>query len=91
MASHNLIRDGVYSCIRNGRTTNILNHPQLADVENPRVVTTPPPRLMEATVSSLFFTESGNYEEDLINDLFEHRDVELILKVLVNLAVPEDI
>ena len=54
-------------------------------VETPRIVS-----LEQATVRSLISTETTKWDDDILNDIFNDRDKNLILKIPLSISIKPD-
>ncbi|XP_060969704.1 uncharacterized protein LOC133036942 [Cannabis sativa] len=75
-----LIRDGARRRIDSGDTTPVLNVPWLMYDVNLYVLSTHP-ALSQCKVSNLMQVDNKQWDLEVITDLFESRDIDLILKI----------
>ncbi|XP_031127606.1 uncharacterized protein LOC116029699 [Ipomoea triloba] len=78
LASQSLLREGIAKRIGDGKDTAIWGWPWLSDVDNPSLVTPCIDNLREAKVSGLI-DEAGNWDGEIVRDLFVDSDVARIL------------
>ena len=90
LASQDLIRRGVRWRIGSGDKINIWFDPWLPYLSNPMIETPMSAGLEKAIVSSLISTETTNWDEDILNDIFNDRDNNLILKILLSRSIKLD-
>ncbi|XP_060960871.1 uncharacterized protein LOC115695204 [Cannabis sativa] len=88
-ASQKLLRDGDRRRIRSGSATEVLNTPWLLSEASPCVVSNHP-TLVNCKVSQLMKPDSRQWDLELIEDLFESRDVELIKQVSLSVNLGSD-
>ncbi|XP_019159989.1 PREDICTED: uncharacterized protein LOC109156592 [Ipomoea nil] len=84
MAAQDLICGGVRRRIGDGKSTLIWDHPWLQDVSQPKILTEKPPQLAQAKVMGLMDQQTGNWDQDILTDIFDPEDVERILKIPVS-------
>ncbi|KAM6593387.1 hypothetical protein CsatA_001090 [Cannabis sativa] len=87
--SQTLIRDGARPRIGPGSSTEVLNTPWLLFEANPCVVSNHP-ALVNCKVSQLMQPGSRQWDLELIEDLFDSRDVELIKQVPLSVNLGSD-
>ncbi|XVE70171.1 hypothetical protein DITRI_Ditri10aG0050800 [Diplodiscus trichospermus] len=73
--------DGLRKKIGNGNDTSVCRDPWLMDNSNPFIEISMPKELQEIQVSALMLPHGGDWDVDLIKDLFSDRDVALILSI----------
>ncbi|XP_030479041.1 uncharacterized mitochondrial protein AtMg00310-like [Cannabis sativa] len=78
--SQRLVRDGARRRIGSGVSTPVLNVPWLVSDENPCVISRHP-GLAHSTVSQLMHIDRKQWDLEVLHDLFEARDIELIMQV----------
>ncbi|XP_060973673.1 uncharacterized mitochondrial protein AtMg00310-like [Cannabis sativa] len=88
-ASQKLLRDGARMRIGSGSATEVLNTPWLLSEASPCVVSNHP-ALVNCKVSQLMKPNSRQWDWELIQDLFESRDVELIKQVPLSVNLGSD-
>lgn len=80
LAAQGIIKEGAACRVGSGVNMSVLKDPWLSILQNPYVTTSN--IFLEGTmVSSLFVTGENRWDEDLIHDMFEERDVNLILSI----------
>ncbi|XP_062088933.1 uncharacterized mitochondrial protein AtMg00310-like [Humulus lupulus] len=84
-----LLKSGMRWSIGSGNNVNILGEPWLPDRLDPMVVSMHP-MLQHQKVSVLMKIEEKAWDEDLINDLFEERDIKLIYSIPLSFTVGHD-
>ncbi|XP_060964920.1 uncharacterized protein LOC133033866 [Cannabis sativa] len=87
--SQKLIKDGSRRRIGHGSSTEVLNTPWLLSEANPCVVSTHP-ALTNCRVSQLMKPDSRQLDMEIIDDLFDSRDVELIKQVPLSVNLGDD-
>lgn len=83
LEAQSIIKEGVACRVGSGTTINVLKDPWLPDMYNP-YVTSMNVALEGITISSLFVTDEDRWDADILNDLFEDREVNLILSIPIN-------
>lgn len=84
MESQSVIKLGIACRVGLGSTTiNVLKDPWLPDMQNPYILSNNI-ALEGAIVSSLFVTGDNRWDVDMLYDLFDEREVNLILSIPVN-------
>lgn len=83
LAGQQVLKSGVTRTIGNGRDTKIWGWPWLSDSANPSLQTPAVIGLTDAKVSSLLDGQ-GNWDLDLLRDLFLPNDVQRIFATLVS-------
>jgi len=78
-----LLKEGVVRRIGDGTETLIWGVPWLADLDNPRLHTPPIHALAQGKVSGLL-NDMGNWDVDIVRDIFEPSDVPRILSTPVS-------
>lgn len=81
LSTQKLIRDGARIRIGSGKQTSIWYDPWLPDKKNPLIESEIIPHLALDTVDSLRISENGDWDIDLVKDLFNERDQKLIFSV----------
>ncbi|XP_060969468.1 uncharacterized protein LOC133036755 [Cannabis sativa] len=76
-AAQDLVKQGARRAIANGNTVSILHDPWLPNDSNPFVLSSNP-SLVDQSVASLMITGERSWDVELLNDMFEERDVNLI-------------
>ncbi|XP_060972464.1 uncharacterized mitochondrial protein AtMg00310-like [Cannabis sativa] len=79
-ATQDLVKQGARRVIANGTAVSILHDPWLPNDSNPFVLSTNP-GLVDQYVSSLMITGERSWDVELLNDMFEERDVNLIRSI----------
>ena len=74
------VKTGVRWCVGTGDSIDVLNSPWLPDPENPFVITSHP-SLEGAKVSQLMSVSERAWDLELVKDIFQERDVGLILGI----------
>uniref|UniRef100_A0A803NFH1 Reverse transcriptase domain-containing protein n=1 Tax=Cannabis sativa TaxID=3483 RepID=A0A803NFH1_CANSA len=80
LEAQKLVVSGVRWTVGNGRNIRVLGEPWLPDNVNPMVISTHP-SLSNAKVENLLSIDGREWDIEILNDLFEPRDRELILKI----------
>lgn len=78
VAAQDLLRRGAARRVGNGLTVNILEDPWLSNEEDPYIHTVND-ALSGTMVSSLLLPEQNQWDIDLLTDMFEERDINLII------------
>ncbi|XP_031127524.1 uncharacterized protein LOC116029616 [Ipomoea triloba] len=82
-AAKDLICGGIRRRIGDGTSTQVWNSPWLPD-SNPCIQTPQPSYLSNAIVSGLIDPNTNEWDEEVLMDIFEPRDVELIKRVPIS-------
>ncbi|XP_073120923.1 uncharacterized protein [Henckelia pumila] len=90
LATQNLIRRGARCRIGSGNQTLIYGTPWLPDANDPYISSFGPPELQHAKVSDLRTSNAGEWDIDILNDLFNVRDKSLIQSIPLSLFDAED-
>lgn len=83
-------QDGCARRIGSSSSVKIFSDTWLNDLLNPYVKSNPTGGIELATVDSLRSVNSGEWDTDILSDLFNSRDIELILSVPLSRAQVED-
>lgn len=75
-----MLKKGLSCRVGNGASITILEDPWLPDNDNPFIQTNQI-GLRDKTISSLMVTGENRWDVDLLNDMFEERDIDLILSI----------
>lgn len=81
LAAHEFVKQGCRKRIGNGDSTMVWKVPWLPDMDNGMLTTEMPPELQNITVRSLMVPGEYRWDEDVLNDICNARDVELIKKI----------
>ncbi|XP_019179768.1 PREDICTED: uncharacterized protein LOC109174976 [Ipomoea nil] len=84
MAAKQLVCNGVRRRIETGTTTLIWEHPWLQDDTDPMIHTEMPPQLAGFRVVGLIDQETGQWDQQILTDIFEPGDVPRILKIPIS-------
>ncbi|XP_030494627.2 uncharacterized protein LOC115710402 [Cannabis sativa] len=79
-AAQDLVKQGARRAISNETAVSILHDPWLPNDSNPFVLSTNP-GLVDQYVSSLMITGERSWDVELLNDMFEERDINLIRSI----------
>lgn len=82
MASHELIKQGAVVWIGNGELVNIWGVPWLPT--NDPYVQSDSPSLVNKRVSQLFDLVYHSWDNEILNDIFCSRDINIIQNILIN-------
>ncbi|XP_019197734.1 PREDICTED: uncharacterized protein LOC109191563 [Ipomoea nil] len=88
MAGQSVLREVLARRIGDGKATKIWSWPWLADPSNASLITSLVDALREATVSGLM-NERGQWDEEILNDLFEEADVRRIIATPIANHLPD--
>ncbi|WOG86655.1 hypothetical protein DCAR_0205872 [Daucus carota subsp. sativus] len=81
VAAQDLVRQGSRKRIGNGDTTTVWKIPWLPCRENGYLTTEMPQQLEHARVSSLMETDTKHWDDELLRDICNERDVQLIRSI----------
>ncbi|KAL2937830.1 hypothetical protein RDABS01_021279 [Bienertia sinuspersici] len=87
-SSKALIKEGIIWRVGNGKDINIWNDPWVVNEES-RFISSPPIDGL-SKVNSLINVEQGDWNEELIAEVFEERDVKCILAIPLSERLPRD-
>lgn len=90
MATQQLVKMGARRRIGSGSSVKIFRDPWLNDPLNPYIESSPTEGFESAIVDSLRSVDSGEWDMDILSDLFNSRDIEVILYVPLSHAQVED-
>lgn len=90
VAAMDVVKAGARRQIGNGQATKIWHIPWLPSEDNGCVTTIMPEHLKDDTVNSLMNEEGNGWDIDVINDVFNHRDAELIKRIPVSMHERKD-
>ncbi|XP_031116658.1 uncharacterized protein LOC116020318 [Ipomoea triloba] len=76
--------------IGNGNTVKIWKDKWLPDNSNPSITTAPYPFMQDANVASLFTSHSKCWDTEIIQEIFNRRDVALISNIPLSISNRED-
>ncbi|KAL8104689.1 hypothetical protein AgCh_028771 [Apium graveolens] len=82
LESQEMIKAGTVRRVGHGRTVDIVKDPWLPCAEDP-YVHSEHEALKDQTVDSLMETDRDRWDEDLLQDIFEQRDINLILSIQI--------
>lgn len=80
-STQQLIRSKARCRVGNGDTIRVFHDPWLPDPINPYVTTSTSPSIIDSRVSSLKIGLYGNWDIDLLHDIFSTRDLILISSI----------
>lgn len=80
LKAQTLIRNEISYRMGSGKNISIVNDPWLPDAQNPYIVTDNT-ALEGQKVSTLLETGKNRWDVDLLRDMFEKRDINLILSI----------
>ncbi|KAG8636180.1 hypothetical protein MANES_16G107751v8 [Manihot esculenta] len=87
-ATRSLVKAGAYWRIENGMSVSIWSHPWLKEAPNSLVSTPPPPNCTISVVA--YFMIGHRWNESLIAQLFNDRDISCILNIPLSLSSHPD-
>ncbi|KAL8108548.1 hypothetical protein AgCh_024858 [Apium graveolens] len=90
METQEVIRQGCRRRIGTGQNTKIGRVPWLPCQTNGCITSEIPDSLNDAQVSSLFAEQGGNWDDDVIRDIFNDRDYELIRQIPISSCAKQD-
>ena len=80
LEAQQMLKQGMACRLGTGDLISITEDPWLPDVENPFIQTIHP-AIQNAKVSSLMVSGENKWDEDLLEDIFDERDINLILSI----------
>ncbi|WOG90771.1 hypothetical protein DCAR_0310016 [Daucus carota subsp. sativus] len=81
LEAQEVVKQGCRRNIGTGLETSIWKVPWLPNSENGYITTEMPSELEDATVTSLMVTDERKWDEEILTDLFNDRDVQLIKNI----------
>lgn len=90
MEAKEVVKAGVRRSIGNGKDTRVWHVPWLPSKDNGCLTTEMPDHLKDITVNSLMDATGSRWDMDVIEDVFNSRDVELIKRVPLPLREKND-
>lgn len=90
LAAQDILKQGCRRRIGDGQSTRIWEVPWLPCRENGNLSTIMPPELENATVNGLMREGENTWDEEILRDLFNDRDVNLIQKIPLPMRQEQD-
>ncbi|XP_031101984.1 uncharacterized protein LOC116005889 [Ipomoea triloba] len=88
LAGQNILREGVVRHVGDGKETSVWGLPWVADTGDPRLITPCVDELRNAQVCNLL-NEDGDWDIDLLRDLFVEQDVSRIIRTPISPEYPD--